>query len=95
MLNCDGVNILIDIYDTANARSFGVDVDKACPVIWVDVNADTLPNQIGRDIFAFIITDRGLQPAGLDDVSDCTTSGHGWSCVSKIIRDGWTIKYLE
>ena len=61
----DGVNILIDIYDTANARSFGVDVDKACPVIWVDVNADTLPNQIGRDIFAFIITDRGLQPAGL------------------------------
>lgn len=91
----DGVNILIDIYDTANARSFGVDVDYPCPIIWVDVNADALPNQIGRDMFAFVITHEGLKPAGLDDVSDCTTSGKGWTCVSRIIRDGWTIKYLE
>ena len=93
----DGINVLLDIYDTSNAQSFGVDVDYPCPVFWVDVNADRLPNQIGRDMFAFVVRRKGLQPAGvdLDDDGDCTPSGNGWTCVSRIIRDGWTIKYLE
>lgn len=89
----DGINVLIDIYSKDTITGFGNDVDMDCAVFWVDINADKLPNTIGRDIFAFMVTKRGLQPAGLDDMSNCTTSGTGWSCVSKIIRDGWTIKY--
>lgn len=91
----DGVNVLIDIYSKSTIRSsLGNNVDMDCAVFWVDVNADKLPNQIGKDIFAFMVTKRGLQPAGLDSTSNCTTSGLGWTCISKIIRDGWTIKYL-
>ena len=52
----DGVSVLIDIYDASNVRLFGVDVDYPCPVFWVDLNSGNLPNQIGRDIFAFLIT---------------------------------------
>ncbi len=90
----DGINVLIDIYPRDTIRSsFGNNVDMDCAVFWVDINADKLPNQIGRDIFAFMVTERGLQPAGLDSTSSCTANGTGWGCVSRIIRDGWTIKY--
>lgn len=90
----DGINVLIDIYPVAQITSnFGIDESMDCAVFWVDINADKLPNQIGRDIFAFVVTRRGLQPAGLKNTNDCKPSGNGWSCVSQIIRDGWTIKY--
>lgn len=94
----DGVNVLLDIYDAGNSRSFGANVDYPCPVFWVDVNADKLPNQIGKDIFAFIITKKGLQPAGIDiddEDGDCNSGGNGWTCTARIIRDGWTIKYSD
>ena len=55
---------MIDIYDASNVRLFGVDVDYPCPVFLVDLNSGNLPNQIGRDVFAFLITKKGLQPAG-------------------------------
>ena len=91
----DGVSVLIDIYDASNVRLFGVDVDYPCPVFWVDLNSGNLPNQIGRDVFAFLITKKGLQPAGLNDTTTCNKNGTGWSCTSRIIQDGWTIKYLK
>ena len=50
-------------------------------------------------IFAFVVTHRGLQPAGLgleaDEAGDCENGKKGWMCTARIIRDGWTIKYLE
>ena len=92
----NGVSVLIDIYPRDTIRSsFGNNVNMDCAVFWVDINADLPPNQIGRDIFAFMVTERGMQPSGLDSTSNCTKSDTGWSCVSKIIRDGWTIKYLK
>ena len=94
----DGMNILMDIYPADQIVSnFGMGdlYNYDCVVFWVDINADQLPNQIGRDIFAFIVTYRGLQPAGLDDVSDCNHNGNGWTCISKIIQDGWKIEYLK
>ena len=94
----DGVNVLFDIYDTANMPNFGVDVDYPCLIIWVDVNSDKLPNQIGRDVFAFVVTRRALVPAGVDaDIvgSNCNTKQLGWTCTAKIIREGWKINYLK
>ena len=86
----------MDIYEPTTLRTgFGNNVDMDCLVFWVDINADKLPNTIGRDIFAFIVTGRGLQPAGLDSTETCTPTGNGWSCVSKIIQDGWKIKYAN
>ncbi len=94
----DGMNILMDIYSAGQiVDDFGMGsaYDYDCLVFWVDVNADKMPNQIGRDIFAFIVTHRGLLPAGMDDTSDCEIDDFGWTCVSRIIEDGWTIKYLK
>ena len=96
----DGVNVLMDIYPGDQMQSnFGMDssVTYDCLVFWVDINADKLPNQIGRDIFAFLVTHKGLQPAGMgaSDDGDCNSGGNGWMCTAKIIRDGWTINYLE
>lgn len=88
----DGINVLIDIYPSIRS-DFGIDVNYDCAVFWVDINADKLPNQIGRDIFAFVVTARGMQPAGIDDNSDCNKNSKGWKCTAKIIHDGWTIKY--
>ena len=101
-----GVNVLMDIYPAnmistaGDGESFGMgNINYDCLVFWVDVNADQLPNTIGRDIFAYIVTYRGLQPAGLgldpDSVGDCEAGKKGWMCASRIIRDGWTTKYLN
>lgn len=101
-----GVNVLMDIYpasmisSSGNGESFGMgDIDYDCLVFWVDINAERMPNTIGRDIFAFVVTHRGLQPAGLgleaDEAGDCENGKKGWMCTARIIRDGWTIKYLE
>lgn len=101
-----GVNVLMDIYPASSIRSsgngdaFGMgDIDYDCLVFWVDINAERMPNTIGRDIFAFVVTHRGLQPAGLgleaDEAGDCENGKKGWMCTARIIRDGWTIKYLE
>ena len=92
----DGVNVLIDIYPAHQIQtSFGIDVDYDCAVFWVDINADRLPNQIGRDMFAFVVTERGMQPAGLNNINNCNVNDIGFQCVSRIIKDGWTIKYLK
>ena len=96
----DGVNILMDIYPASQIKAdfgMGNTVDYDCLVFWVDVNADRLPNQIGRDIFAFIVTHKGLQPAGLGTTGDgdCHNGGNGWMCTAKIIEDGWSIQYLK
>lgn len=92
----DGMNVLIDIYPASSIRGdFGIDVDYDCAVFFIDVNADKLPNQIGRDIFAFVVTERGMQPAGINNMTNCTANSTGYQCASKIIKDGWTIKYLK
>ncbi len=90
----DGISVLIDIYPVSELRnSFGINIDYDCAVFFVDVNSDKLPNTIGRDIFAFVVTQRGMQPAGMDNDTNCKSSGSGFQCVAKIIKDGWAIKY--
>lgn len=51
------------------------------------------PNIIGKDIFAFVVTERGMVPAGMNNTDNCKSSGVGFECTAKIIQDGWTIKY--
>lgn len=55
----------------------------------VDVNGTAKPNQIGRDIFWFVLNKNGqILPYGANDTSDCTTAGKGYSCAAKIINEG-------
>ncbi|MCM1339201.1 MAG: hypothetical protein NC191_05985 [Muribaculaceae bacterium] len=58
-------------------------------VFLVDVNGLSKPNQIGRDIFWFAMYDDGkLLPYNIDDTSDCSKEGKGYSCAARVIKEG-------
>ncbi len=67
-------------------------------LIIIDINGSKNPNEIGRDLFFFTRTDKGLiQGYGYDKSNieinnDCSENGKKWYCGAKIISDGWTIK---
>lgn len=90
----DGVSVLIDIYPANQLQNnFGIDVNYDAAVFFVDVNSEKNPNIIGKDIFAFVVTERGMVPAGMNNTDNCKSSGSGFECTARIIQDGWTIKY--
>ncbi len=65
--------------------------------IWIDINGSNRPNQYGKDFFRFTLSKKGVMAYGYDlsdDVvnRDCSKTGSGSRCLSKIIRDGWQIK---
>lgn len=90
----DGVSVLIDIYPANAIRSdFGINVDYDAAVFFVDVNSEKNPNTIGRDIFCFVVTERGMVPAGMNNSNNCKANSTGYQCTAKIIQDGWRITY--
>mgnify|MGYP002627354970 CR=1 FL=1 len=59
--------------------------------IAIDVNGDKRPNQIGRDIFKFVMKDNGtLVPY---DIDDCYEDSYGRGCAKRIIEKGWKMDY--
>lgn len=89
--------------DTWNANDFetvkqyyGVNVSGLTPmvVIHVDANGKKGPNTLGKDVFIFVLSEKGLLPAGSDKTdaevkSECQTTGR--YCFSHIIRNNWKI----
>lgn len=66
---------------------------KYCGEMYVDVNGKKPPNTFGRDLLGFDITAEGVYPWGVgysdDDINaSCSSSGNGWYCPIKIIREG-------
>ena len=61
-----------------------------CAAINVDLNGEKKPNQWGKDVFAFVLKENGLYPAGCDDrnADDCNRNGRGYSCACKVLREG-------
>lgn len=88
----DGVNVSMNIYSSESDRTlYGVTDFPLSPFLgfWVDVNGDKKPNQLGRDVFLFILTTRGLTPAGIDStISDCARGKNGYMCASKVLNEG-------
>ena len=91
------------VYELADGAAIGLvfSNNKNGGVIWplienninlafiVDVNGTAKPNQIGRDIFWFILNSEGkIVPYNMDDTSDCTKGGKGYSCAARIIQEG-------
>ena len=71
--------------------------------VWFDLNGSSAPNILGKDIFVFHIDfyNGTVAPFRLESVtyggpgilaSDCSTSGSGRYCFTKIYYDGWQIK---
>ena len=58
--------------------------------MWVDINGDKKPNQVGSDIFVFVLDpNRGVVPGGTDNNSAyCKSDSTGWDCAAKVIKEG-------
>ncbi len=90
----DGMNVIINVYPRDIVRSeFGVDVDKDSVVFIIDVNGNSYPNQMGRDIFAFVLDGDEIVPSGFDNNYNCNKAASGLTCAARVINDGWKITY--
>ncbi len=58
-----------------------------CTDIIVDINGTKPPNRIGRDIFDFVLKEKGIEPAGCDIENLCNKNSSGHACTCKIIRE--------
>ena len=70
-----------------------VGVDDAAEgsiIVWADINGNKKPNQVGSDVFSFVIDPkRGVLPGGSDNESEnCTADGTGYDCAARVIREG-------
>ena len=78
------------------ASKFGIqenDAQKSVGLFLVDVNGDGNPNKLGRDLYFYIyVEDKGIIPAGYNSSTDCTTSGDGYTCAGRILKEG-KVKY--
>ncbi len=77
--------------------STGGDATAPNDSVYVDLNGSNEPNILGRDLFYFIRTDKGIMPfcynssmAGIN--SECSKTNSGTCCAAKIAREGWEIK---
>mgnify|MGYP004667233861 CR=1 FL=1 len=90
----DGMNVIMNVYPRDIIRSeFGVNVEKDSVVFIIDVNGNALPNQMGRDIFAFVLDGKEIVPGGLDNSYNCNKAASGLTCAARVINDGWKITY--
>ena len=90
----DGMNVIMNVYPKDIVKSeFGVDVEKDSVVFIIDVNGNTYPNQLGRDIFAFVLKGKDIVPGGHDNTYNCNKAASGLTCAARVINDGWKITY--
>ena len=87
----DGTNISMDDH-TIGLTNFGINYNKQGYVFWIDANGDKRPNTIGRDIFVFALTNKGLVPAGIDSEHPCINDNlgvqAGVTCTAKVMQEG-------
>lgn len=90
----DGTNVIMNVYPKDIIVSeFGVNVEKDSVVFIIDVNGNSYPNQIGRDIFAFVLKGKEIVPSGIDNSYNCNRAASGLTCAARVINDGWKITY--
>lgn len=87
----DGTSVCLDGWGTNDSLSYlGVnnsDLSYVLSVI-VDINGDKRPNQLGKDVFVFVLTSKSFVPAGKDTNSeDCSVSGRGYQCAAKVLSE--------
>ena len=112
-ITADGVSVLIENYqDNCGHNSWGTGelgyMSQVCGLIRFDVNGPKKPNNLGRDVFSFWITNgKGalLYPRGGKDDNYITwwnynnrnwcssSSKDGSYCAGRIIEKGWVMDY--
>lgn len=90
----DGMNVLVNVFsEEIVEEQFGVRVDGPSVVFIVDLNGDRRPNQIGTDIFSFVLRGETIVPAGHDSTYNCNTAALGLACTARVMRDDYKISY--
>ena len=56
-------------------------------VILVDLNGKKGPNVLGRDMYFFVLADKGLIPAGIDSAATCVKGQSGSTCTAKFLNN--------
>ena len=83
----DGTQIAFGRYLTPDCTGSNHGSKNICADILVDLNGSKAPNIIGRDLFAFVLKETGLYPAGCD-VDECSTAQYGYGCACRVLQEG-------
>ncbi len=86
----NGMKVNMDMWGDANApTNFGVTTKMPALLMFtVDLNGDKDPNILGRDVFAFALTEKGMVPAGFaNNSARCRTTSTGWDCAAKVLKE--------
>ena len=84
----DGTLVTFDDQNFSPDCSAMTDGARTCIEIFVDINGAKNPNQWGRDLFEFVLTENGLVPTGCSSNTCNTTTSDGWYCACKVLREG-------
>jgi len=101
LLLADGTSLLIqEVEGTCDNHEGTSDPNNPyyyyCGTLGIDVNGFSGPNQVGKDLFYFLIWRNGIRPLGLsmEDAyhNDCKYGGagwgwQGWGCAGKILSE--------
>ena len=90
----DGTAMALDVWNGENVKnvagvSSNLILSNANLVIGVDVNGDKKPNIVGRYVYMFVLTDKGIVPAGSSDNSkNCNNRkvNYNWDCTAKMLE---------
>ena len=99
-ITADGYAVSLDTWDAIDFETFnqwyGVKTTGVTNLltIAVDINGMQKPNMFGKDVFAFVLTEKGFIPAGKNKTNEeieaeCKTIG--LFCFEKIVRNNWEV----
>ncbi len=93
----NGVSFALTSAGSGCSYSSGMQYSNICAVLYVDLNADALPNKSGVDYFGFYITKDGIRPMGFQGwdggVNGYTckyngqSSGNGTGCTAWVLNN--------
>ena len=87
LITSDGQMISYLKYSGAASIS-SEDIENVIGRFFVDVNGDKKPNKLGIDTYFFyLVKDRGVIPAGLENSSTCRKSAGGQGCAAKVLKE--------
>ena len=86
-----GATLALLFAQNCQGGSFWPLIHKKIRILYIlDVNGNNKPNQIGRDIYYFMLNnDQNSIVPYYDGESDCKKDGYGFSCAYDVIGNGW------
>lgn len=89
----DGTSVALDVWYKESIKQFaGVEknliVESDNLIILIDVNGPKGPNMVGKDVHFFVLTNKGLVPAGSDDKSkycDNRSVNYNYDCTAEML----------